>query len=136
MHYWHVIWLFILAVALAGCNRSGPSNGGFEGTWDIRSRDSGQGPQDSPGLQLVITKEKIVFRAPSGATKTMGDIIKVDPSKTPKEIDLRNGAVVGLGIYALDGNSLSLIVCDPGLPRPTEFRGSPKGMLFKLTRTN
>jgi len=65
----------------------------------------------------------------------MGDIARNDPSKTPKEIDLRQDADVGYGIYQLDGDQLLLIIGDPGQPRPTMFAGTPKGMLWTLQRT-
>jgi uncharacterized protein (TIGR03067 family) len=85
---------------------------------------------------MEITRDEVLMRAPSGATKRMGKIERIDPGASPKEIDLRNGEWVGLGIYELNGDLLRLIICDPGQPRPSEFVGTRKGMIFTLRRVS
>jgi uncharacterized protein (TIGR03067 family) len=126
----------------AGCGRAtdgagakgAKSEAGIEGTWNIVTMDSGGGPKPSPGIQMVISRDRLSLRAPSGDTKLMGDVARLDSAKSPGEIDLRNQGEVGYGIFALEGDNLSLVIADPGQPRPTAFQGSRKGMLWKLRR--
>jgi uncharacterized protein (TIGR03067 family) len=104
------------------------------GKWVVVSIDSGAGPAAKEGFHLDITAATITFVAPNGATKTMGHIHRIDPTSNPKQIDLRNGSDIGLGIYELDGSSLKLIVRNPGSDRPQELTGHRDGMLFMLKR--
>jgi uncharacterized protein (TIGR03067 family) len=104
------------------------------GTWTMLSMDSGNGPKELDGFKLVISKEKIIFQAPSGDTKKMGDIARVDSSAKPMEIDLTNDGETGFGIYELKDDALKLIVRNPGERRAKEFKANPKGMLFILKR--
>ncbi|MFO7904904.1 MAG: DUF2314 domain-containing protein, partial [Pirellulaceae bacterium] len=104
------------------------------GTWSVVSIDRGAGPDPKPGFHLTITDTEITFLAPNGATKTMGHLHRIDPKAIPREIDLRNGNSVGFGLYELDGDSLKMIVRNPGAGRPTELKGSSDSMLFTLKR--
>lgn len=104
------------------------------GTWSVVSIDRGAGPDPKPGFHIAITDTEVTFVAPNGATKTMGQLHRIDTTATPREIDLRNGNSVGFGIYELDGDSLKMIVCNPGAERPAELKGSRDAMLFTLKR--
>jgi uncharacterized protein (TIGR03067 family) len=104
------------------------------GNWSIVSIDRGAGPDRKHGFHLEITDTELTFIAPSGTRKTLGQIHRIDPVVKPREIDLRNGHAVGFGIYEIDGDSLKLVVRDPGTERPSTFKGSPDGMLFTLER--
>jgi uncharacterized protein (TIGR03067 family) len=48
---------------------------------------------------------------------------QIDPSKTPKIIDLfdKKGDAVGHGIYKLEGGMLTIALAKPQFNRPTEF---------------
>jgi hypothetical protein len=70
----------------------------------------------------------------SGARKMMGGIAGTHLATTPKGIDLTKGEKVGHGIYEITGEAMRLMICDPGLPRPTEFKGQRQGILFVLKR--
>jgi uncharacterized protein (TIGR03067 family) len=63
-----------------------------------------------------------------------GDLARLDPSRTPHEIDLRVATGTWLGIYQMEGDRLKLVANEPGQPRPAEFRGSPAGTLFVFRR--
>ena len=104
------------------------------GMWELVSVDNGDGPNRRPGIRIEITEHSMRFRAASGSTKLMGDIVGTDATIKPKQVDLRNGSTLGHGIYEIDGDELKLIVCDPGYPRPSEFKGQAHGMLFALKR--
>lgn len=106
----------------------------LKGTWKVLSMDSGKGAKETDGFKLVISDKEIVFQAPSGATKKMGDISRTDGAAKPAEIDLKNGTETGLGIFELKGDDLKLVVRDPGQERSKEFKGTRQGMLLILKR--
>jgi uncharacterized protein (TIGR03067 family) len=109
-----------------------------EGTWvvesivrDPRERVKGEGK----GLKIVIKGEKVVVKAPGEEKPIGGFIVKFDPTKKPKTLDLWSdetpfGKSVEdilkeppvLGIYESSGDTLR--VCWVPLEkreRPTEF---------------
>jgi uncharacterized protein (TIGR03067 family) len=98
--------------------------------WRIVSLDSGAGPKKLEGFKLVISEDKMELHTPNGAKKTMGYISDINSSTKPKQIDLDFGGRKGFGIYELTGDTLKLIVKDPGEKRAMEFKGDAKGMLF------
>ena len=83
---------------------------------------------------MHITESSIEMVTASGARKSMGEISGTHQTTTPKGVDLSNGGRVGRGIYEVTGDELNLIVCDPGQPRATEFKGQRLGMLFVTRR--
>ena len=61
------------------------------------------------------------------SSKTVGSgTFRIDPKKTPKEIDIldesgMNDDKTKLGIYELDGDTYRYCLAPAGKPRPTEF---------------
>src|SRR5438309_8784616 len=53
----------------------------------------------SKDIILEITRTELAMQRPSGERLKMGDIVRVDASRTPNEINLHNNGDVGLGIY-------------------------------------
>ena len=104
------------------------------GRWTLISIDSGEGPRAKEGFHLDLTGATITFVAPNGTTNTMGQLHRIDPATQPKQLDLQNGDNIAFGIYHLEGDTLKLLVRDPGSDRPTEFKGARDGMLFILER--
>jgi uncharacterized protein (TIGR03067 family) len=104
------------------------------GTWTLVSVDNGKEPKQMEGFRFIISEKSIEMRAPNGAMKNMGIITRLDPTAQPSQIDLKNGAATGLGIYELSGDVLKLVVRDPSQERPREFKGTPQGILFLLRR--
>jgi uncharacterized protein (TIGR03067 family) len=106
----------------------------FQGTWTIES--SVTGGTDIPAEQL---KEFILIFEGDKHTLKHGDQVfqvgtqKIDPSKSPKTIDVTmtegpNKGAVMLGIYEIDGDTLKVCFDPEGKKRPTEFKtaaGSP-----------
>jgi len=50
----HALLLLLVPMAFVGCNRENPAirqtEKGFEGTWNIVTRDSGKGPEGAAGF--------------------------------------------------------------------------------------
>lgn len=108
----------------------------FQGTWTIES--SVAGGMELPANQL---KEFIVIFEGDKHTVKNGDTViqvgtqKIDPSKTPKTIDVTmtegpSKGVVMLGIYEFDGDTLRACFDMEGKKRPTEFKSPPGSQTF------
>jgi uncharacterized protein (TIGR03067 family) len=98
----------------------------IEGTWTITHYE-----QDGviAGPELLMQLPKVIFR---GQTYTWSDgsgsgTLKIDPSKTPKEVDytITKGEGKGesyFGIYEIEGDTFMDCFTLPGGKRPTEFK--------------
>jgi uncharacterized protein (TIGR03067 family) len=108
----------------------------FQGAWTIESSE--YGGQKLPADQL---KEFIVIYEGDKHTVKAGDKVvqvgtqKIDPSKSPKAIDVTmtegpsKGAVM-LGVYEIDGDTLKACFDMEGKKRPTEFKSPPGSQTF------
>jgi uncharacterized protein (TIGR02246 family) len=81
-------------------------------------------PKEGPASTLTYDGHKWVVKA--GDKELASGTSKLDPSKTPKHIDLthESGPLKGqtvLGIYKLVGDEYSACIAAPGKARPTEF---------------
>jgi RNA polymerase sigma factor (sigma-70 family) len=101
----------------------------LEGTWDIVDAERGGkrvAADERKGMTVSIRDGKLVIDSPAGASQPF--LIRVDPSPSPKHIDMipAVGEAI-LGIYELDGDSLKLgwgNVSKAG-ERQKEFKTSP-----------
>ena len=104
----------------------------FKGTWTIESSETGGKtvpPDDLKGLIATFEGDKLTLK--KGDTVILGGTLKLDPSKSPKAIDVTmvegpNKGTVMLGIYEIDGDTLKVCFDPQGKKRPTEFK-SPAG---------
>lgn len=104
----------------------------FHGTWVFESVEAGG--QKAPADQLkgvTITFEGDTYVVKKGDELIQGGRQKLDPSKTPKAIDVTitegpNKGAVMLGIYEIDADTLKVCFDEEGKKRPTEFK-SPAG---------
>ena len=103
----------------------------FQGTWTFESCEAG-------GKNLSIDELKGLFLTFEGHKHTVkkGDEViqvgtqKLDPSKSPKTIDVTltegpNKGTVMLGIYEISGETLKVCFDAEGKKRPTEFKSAP-----------
>jgi uncharacterized protein (TIGR03067 family) len=108
----------------------------FQGAWTIES--SVAGGQELPADQL--NGFIVIFEGDKHTVKNGDKVIqvgtqKLDPSKSPKAIDvtmtegLNKGAVM-LGIYEIDGDTLKACFDPQGKKRPTEFKSPPGSEYF------
>jgi RNA polymerase sigma factor (sigma-70 family) len=95
------------------------------GTWVLVSEERGgqKVEEEDKGLQLILT-------AAGKATQKQGEreevgTYKLDPAKTPKEIDVSADKRMLPGIYKLKGDTLTLCIDHGGKERPTEFASKP-----------
>jgi uncharacterized protein (TIGR03067 family) len=100
----------------------------FQGNWTFESSES-----DGKKISAEELKDFIVIFEGAKHTVKKGDeliqvgIQKIDPSKTPKTIDVTmtegpNKGMVMLGIYEIDDNTLKVCFDPQGKKRPTEFK--------------
>jgi len=103
----------------------------FQGAWTIES--SVTGGKELPAGEL---KEFILTFEGDKHTLKKGDDVfqvgtqKIDPSKSPKTIDVTmtegvNKGAVMLGIYEIDGDTLKVCFDPQGKKRSTEFKSTP-----------
>lgn len=111
----------------------GPSEGNDElqGAWTIESSVTGGmeiPPGELKGFILTVEGDKHVLK--KGDEVIQVGTQKLDPSTSPKAIDVTvtegpNKGPVMLGIYELDGDTLTVCFDPRGKMRPTEFKSAP-----------
>jgi uncharacterized protein (TIGR03067 family) len=123
---------FALLVAVWSITADGPGDAAKEehqkldGTWvvegvlrDPREKD----PNEGKGIRCVIKGDKVVAKLPGDDKPAGGLIIKIDPTKKPKAMDIRpegeNDTI--LAIYELKGDRLRVCWNPLGKQRPTEL---------------
>jgi uncharacterized protein (TIGR03067 family) len=104
----------------------------LQGAWRLTS-----GPGGATEARLVIEGDKYSFKA--GEQEERGTL-KLDPSKTPKTIDLQitEGQDKGksqVGIYELQGDTFKLSVAPAGeTERPTSLDAKDNSLIFVFKR--
>jgi uncharacterized protein (TIGR03067 family) len=108
----------------------------FQGTWTVES--STTGGMDLPAADLkafILTFEGDTHTLKRGDELVQVGTQKLDPSKSPKAIDMimtagPNKGAVMLGIYEIDGDTLRVCFDPQGKKRPTEFKSAPGSANF------
>jgi uncharacterized protein (TIGR03067 family) len=108
----------------------------FHGTWTFVSVEVGG--QKAPADQLKDTT--ITFEGEKHTVKLGDQVIqvgrqKIDPSKSPKTIDVTmtegpSKGTVMLGIYEFNGDTLKVCFDGEGKKRPGEFKSPPGSQTF------
>jgi uncharacterized protein (TIGR03067 family) len=103
----------------------------FQGAWTIESSEAGGKELPAGELKGLI----VIFEGDKHTVKKGDEVIqvgtqKLDPSKSPKTIDVTmaegpNKGKVMLGIYEIDGDTLKVCFDPQGKKRPTEFKSAP-----------
>lgn len=115
----------------------------LQGTWKATAVEKG-GNQDEPG------DHRIVFAGDSFTIKRGDQVIikgkfKLDPTKSPKEIDVEitedegkeNNGKTAVGVYSVERDTLKWCTAEPGeTTRPKELKtaAGAKEMMVTLTR--
>jgi uncharacterized protein (TIGR03067 family) len=95
-------------------------------------------PADELG-KLKISVQGDKFIAHKENNEQDKNLIKLDPAKKPKQIDLtpQSGPSEGMtlqGIYALEGDTFKMCLGLPGTSRPDAFAGGDMRVLITLQR--
>ena len=108
----------------------------FQGVWTVESLESGgkKIPADTfKGMTLTYEGDKYTVK--NGKEVIQVGTQKVDPSKSPKTIDVTmtegpNKGAVMLGIYEINGDTLRVCFDTEGKKRPAEFKSPPGSQTF------
>jgi uncharacterized protein (TIGR03067 family) len=130
----------LLMIAAAGlligaCNRQASAPAApktdldrFQGTWYlVKAMQDGKSLPEDKVKQTTIVFKGDTFRYPGSveyATSKEGTI-KLDETKTPKEMDVTSTEKVMLGIYALHEGGYKVCFAPAGKPRPTALGAAP-----------
>lgn len=119
---------------LAGCNQKAPSEpktdlDRLQGTWNLASatEDGNPLPPDKVKQTTIVFKgDTFLFPGAAEDATSRAGTIKLDETKTPKEIDATSTTKeVMLGIYVVQENGYKVCFAPAGKPRPTEFNSTP-----------
>jgi uncharacterized protein (TIGR03067 family) len=102
-----------------------------QGTWAVTSsiRDGQPAAADVvASIRRVVDRDHVVWKR--DGKNFAGTRFEIDPTKTPRTIDLipdggpnRDKRV--LGIYRLEGDDLTICIADVDQPRPSAFEAKP-----------
>jgi clostripain len=116
-----------------------PDKDKVQGTWNAFSSEAGG--KENPGAEAILTFKGDGFRVKQRDGTSPKGTFKLDPSTTPKSIDLKieeesddGKTTTVLGIYQLEGDKLTVCIGDPGSgDRPKEF-ATREGSRYLLLR--
>lgn len=117
-----------------------PTSGDAEailGIWEVVALEAGGRPESDKNYRwttFVFSRDKLILR--EGFNPPLEFTYHLDPSTTPKAIDLTIRGHTARGIYKLEGDELLLCISMGG-PRPTNFttRGRNDTEMFTLRRS-
>lgn len=95
----------------------------IQGSWSTVAQEANGEKQEKDKLKKhtwIFDGEKLTIKEENNAREHS---FKLDPGKNPKTIDIadKRGDGIGLGIYKLDGDTLTMALDKPQRDRPKEF---------------
>jgi uncharacterized protein (TIGR03067 family) len=114
----------------------------FQGTWEAVSGESAGKPQPPESVEgLTVTFQGDKFVSKKGDKVLQEGTIKIDPAKSPRQIDVIASSgpeadKAQLGIYKFEGDRLIICGTPAGGQRPTAFKtdGDEKAHLIVARR--
>jgi uncharacterized protein (TIGR03067 family) len=132
------LWLISVGV-ICGCQEEGkPIKTDFDrlqGDWALVSGErNGEAlaPSAIKDVRLTFAGNRLITKKPEGSTEATFVLL---PQAKSKGIDLDMGGSVGLGIYKLEEDSLSILHGEIEQPRPKDFDDVKAGNLTLLVLT-
>ena len=115
--------LSLIAHPLRAQSSPSPDQRALQGDWTMVSASINGAAYQTTGTRHVVGDTTTVI---VNGQLLMQAIFTLDPSTSPKSIDYQviGGALEGshmVGIYRLDGGTLTFCMTSPGGTRPTEF---------------
>ena len=105
----------------------------LEGTWELVSVVVAGEQDDVPeGFQLRFEGHRCYRRDDNDTDWNLFFTFSVAPSTMPVEFDLENGDEPNLGIYEIDGDSLTFCYGENGKARPERFESTEDYPSFLL----
>jgi uncharacterized protein (TIGR03067 family) len=98
----------------------------LEGRWVVETIDSGQGqqpPKDDWATFYWEVKDGRLFTGTATGPGYRGAGITLDPTQSPKHMDVTSDGTTVPYIYEIDGDTLKTIHSSSGQPRPAGFTG-------------
>src|SRR5262249_9752279 len=108
----------------------------FQGAWTFESSEAGGKALPADELKgFIVTFEGNKHTGKKGDEVIQSGTQKLDPSKSPKAIDVTmtegaNKGAVMLGIYEINGDTLKVCFDAEGKKRPTQFKSAPGSATF------
>jgi RNA polymerase sigma-70 factor (ECF subfamily) len=118
----------------------------LQGEWRVveveaRGKKAGRDDPDAKGMRFVIKDNELTVRAADGGGAERRKTFKLDPARTPKEIDItsldgQEKDTTAACIYKLEGDRLT--ICMPYFTedlskRPAEFKAGADDGLMLIT---
>jgi uncharacterized protein (TIGR03067 family) len=124
--------VLVLMIAAQSQEPANPERARHQGIWVATSsiRDGEPAPAEVvASIRRVVEGDHVVWKR--DGKNFAGTRFEIDPTKTPRTIDLipdggpnRDKRV--LGIYKLDGDDLTICIADLDRPRPSSFEAKPR----------
>ena len=130
-----VVFFLMLSLALAQDDAGKKDLDNLQGVWQMVSMEiEGKAlPADEiKGFKLTVKGNK--GSHPGKDAKNDEATIKLDPSKTPKTIDMATKGMTFVGIYSIEGDNLKICGAKAGGDRPTEYKGGKDVVYYVLKR--
>lgn len=106
----------------------------MQGKWRVVSvaeKGRKSTPDEVKGMSWTFEADIIIGKDPNPEPKKLGTF-KLDPEKTPRQIDITIEERSFKGIYKFEGDQLIICLRDPEKGRPTEFtaeKGNDQGLI-------
>lgn len=129
-----------MAIALTSVTAADESGRGeIQGVWNCTSATIDGRPlaeETAKTLKLTLTADR--YKSERGDQVLFDSTYSVDAKKNPKQINMvgTEGELKGkaaLGIYKIDGGTLTICYVMPGKERPSDFDSQPQSGVFLVT---
>ena len=129
-----ILALTLTLMATGGDDKKGTTDKDrMEGTWEVKACRVGGRPLTSPdGPHLITFEGDKAFMTWNGKRGAEGMAVTLDPTKTPRTIDLKGTNSEFKGIYELDGKRLRISYRKD--QRPTGFDAEERKVDYELER--